>query len=333
MSDEQWAALSPRDKVQNILRWGGNVIASMTGMGPAGQTALDHPGETLAVAAGTVAGPVVMGQIPALAHVLEAGGMTGRAATMAQHATPMLKYEVAKFALKQIGLPDSVAGFLAATLSGGRGAKAPAAAEAPHVPTAAGYERYMPNSSGAMSVAAEAEAVPAVAAGVGPAASVPAAPGPPVGPSVPAVGQTTPAARAPFQNWSPQRVRNEVGLAERRNGLTLTEPQRAQADHLVAQGLAPKDAVQAASGQGPATSVPTPTAAAEAPAAAAKVQLNAAETQAYQRLLAKGLTPQQAVEAIEAQRLLAQRLGTPSPERTRQRIVERNTTGRWPKDE
>ena len=51
MSDAQWAALPPAEKARNVLRWGGNVIAGMTGMGSAGREAVEHPAATLATAA------------------------------------------------------------------------------------------------------------------------------------------------------------------------------------------------------------------------------------------------------------------------------------------
>ena len=51
MSDAQWTAMSPSEKAQNVLRWGGNVIAGMTGMGSAGREAVEHPAATLATAA------------------------------------------------------------------------------------------------------------------------------------------------------------------------------------------------------------------------------------------------------------------------------------------
>lgn len=51
MTDEKWAALSPGGKARNMLQWGGNAIASMTGMGSAGGEAVDHPAATLATAA------------------------------------------------------------------------------------------------------------------------------------------------------------------------------------------------------------------------------------------------------------------------------------------
>jgi len=51
MSDEQWAALPPGEKARNVLKWGGNVVASLTGMGAAGQDAVENPKTTLATAA------------------------------------------------------------------------------------------------------------------------------------------------------------------------------------------------------------------------------------------------------------------------------------------
>ena len=44
MSDAQWTAMSPSEKAQNVLRWGGNVIAGMTGMGSAGREAVEQQG-------------------------------------------------------------------------------------------------------------------------------------------------------------------------------------------------------------------------------------------------------------------------------------------------
>lgn len=51
MTEANWAALSPQDKMRNVLQWGGNVIAGMTGMGGAGREAVENPKTTLAMAA------------------------------------------------------------------------------------------------------------------------------------------------------------------------------------------------------------------------------------------------------------------------------------------
>lgn len=46
------------------------------------------------------------------------------------------------------------------------------------------------------------------------------------------------------QGWSPQRIRNEVGLAMRRGKLQLSKAQLAEADALVAEGMSPASAVR-----------------------------------------------------------------------------------------
>lgn len=51
MTDEQWATLSPGDKLRNMMQWGGKAIAGMTGMGSAGREAVESPKTTLALAA------------------------------------------------------------------------------------------------------------------------------------------------------------------------------------------------------------------------------------------------------------------------------------------
>lgn len=122
-------------------------------------------------------------------------------------------------------------------------------------------------------------------------------------------------------------------MAERRSGLSLTEAQRVEADRLVAQGVAPREAIQTAAGPAAETTASTQPAApatpAPATAVAPKAHLTAAESQVYTRLRRAGKTHQEAVQAIETQRDLVQRLGTPSPEDVRRSVAERNATGRW----
>lgn len=60
-----------------------------------------------------------------------------------------------------------------------------------------------------------------------------------------------------------------------------------------------------------------------------KTFLNAAESKEYIRLRKAGQTHQQALELVEAQRALQQRLGLPSSETTRRAVADRNATGRW----
>lgn len=63
--------------------------------------------------------------------------------------------------------------------------------------------------------------------------------------------------------------------------------------------------------------------------AAAKPMLKAAEAKEYQRLLRVGKTPKEAMDLIEGQRGLQQRMGLPSSDQTRRAVLERNDTGRW----
>jgi hypothetical protein len=161
---------------------------------------------------------------------------------------------------------------------------------------------------------------------VSPAASTPAVPASPAATSAPVSGSAPAAA----PRWSPQRIRNEVGLAEKRAGLKLTESQREQADRLVAQGQTPQDAVRAMAG--PAPPAPTTTSAARAlPPQPARLKLNAQESKEYVRLRQAGKTHNEAAEAIEAQRAFAQQFGTPSVADVRKAVAERNVTGRWKK--
>jgi hypothetical protein len=66
------------------------------------------------------------------------------------------------------------------------------------------------------------------------------------------------------------------------------------------------------------------------PAAAEKLNLSAAETKEYLRIIKTGRPPQVAADMIKAQRAMAERLGLPTSEAVRQRVLERNATTRWP---
>jgi hypothetical protein len=204
----------------------------------------------------------------------------------AVQATPVLKYEAAKTTLEGIGLPSSLAMPIAMVVSGyKRGAKAPATATTSAAPEAA------------------------AAARVSPAASIPAVPTSPAVPSASVSAPTRPAG----PQWSPQRIRNEVGLAEKRAKVKLTERQREAADGLVAQGQSPAEAVKAV-----------------APPQPARLKLKAEESKEYVRMRKAGKSHQEVAEAIEAQREFARQFGTPSVEDVRKAVASRNTTGRWP---
>jgi hypothetical protein len=112
---------------------------------------------------------------------------------------------------------------------------------------------------------------------------------------------------------SPQRIRNEVGLAARRLKVTLSEEQSAAVETLVRQGTAPAEAV--------ATVVPPPV---------PKLKVTAAEMSAYTALRKLGKTHQQALDAVQAARDLAQQLATPSTSTAQQAVADRNLSVRWP---
>lgn len=270
--------------------------------------------------------------------VMSAGGMGkayAAAAGAASQAAPAIKYEVAKSTLEEFGVPTPIASSIAMALSSyKRGGRAPAAT--PSAPPAARPAAHVPaNATGTQwgPVSPASVAAPRVS----PAASTPAAPASGAAPTagtsaraVPATPELSPtvAPTSVFSRWSPQRIRNEVGLAEKRAGLKLTEAERAQADRLVATGTAPKEAVTTVAGPGSAASAPTSTAAAAAP----KARLSAAESKELQRMLQMGKTEKEAYASIELQRGLAARLGTQTPEQVRQKVAVRNATTRWPKE-
>jgi hypothetical protein len=114
----------------------------------------------------------------------------------------------------------------------------------------------------------------------------------------------------------------------------LSEQQYSEATALVNQGQSPADAVaqvaknpQAAPVQTTAAAEPTPV---QAPAAAPtkakapkRPKLTADEADEYLRLLDRGMSHQEAVDALMAERSLASKLGTMSPDTMRQRVARR----------
>lgn len=244
--------------------------------------------------------PIPMGGPAAAGPSGPAGaGLLGRAARgmkqVVTQAAPIIKYEAAKGGMEAMGVPSSVSVPVAIGVSG--------------------YSRTAPPT--ARSPRASRAKPAAAASSASPAASTPATPTPPAAPSAPATAPTASAG----PKWSPQQIRNEVGLAAHRAKAKLSEAEYAKADELVAQGTSPAEAVAhavAARGTAPA-------------AAAAKVKLSAAEGKVYMQLRGKGKTHDEALKSIESQRTLAGKLGTPSSEEVRSKVAERNVTGRWPK--
>jgi hypothetical protein len=149
-----------------------------------------------------------------------------------------------------------------------------------------------------------------------PAASPPVTQGPPAAP----VARTPAPGSSGAPQLSPQQLRNEVGLAARRQNLKLSDQELEIADGMVRQGVSPADAVKTVAQV--AKPAPTPP--------AAKPKLSAAETKEYVRLRSAGKTNQEAMEALRQQREFVAQFGTPSTADVRSRVAERNATGRWP---
>lgn len=237
---------------------------------------------------------VVTAPIASVKAVIGGGGMIGGAKAALAATAPAIKYEATKTGLEGMGVPPSVATAIALGVSGYSRQARP---------------RTVPRAT----------PKPKPAASASPVASPPAAPASPTAPSAPASAPRSIAG----SGWSPQRIRNEVGLAARRTKTTLSDEQYAQAEQLVKSGTAPAEAVQKVAGGKAAAAAPG--------APLAKPKLNAAEMAEYTRLRRMGKSHEQAVAAIAEQQALAARLGTPGSESVRSRVAERNATGRWPK--
>lgn len=296
-----------------------------------GDPSADRPDSAMLRVGGVGIDPeVVVGSGLGLARAITGGvGLSGKAVEAGKEAvsqvTPVVKYEVAKHALTYMGLPAPLAATIAMGISGYRvKGKAPTAAN----PAVAAEET-------AATVAAEAPAVRAAAGPVSPVASAPASPAPPTAPvvrasapvSTPELPPSSPV--APRQAMSPQRIKNEVMLAARRQKLTLSDAEYQAADALVQQGQTPLEAVQAIrTGGTPASSR---VAAAASPAAPAKLKLSYSELNEYHRLTKGGMSHADAAKLIETQRALLKTFGTPSTEDVIRSVVDRNTSGTWKK--
>jgi predicted RNase H-like HicB family nuclease len=119
-------------------------------------------------------------------------------------------------------------------------------------------------------------------------------------------------------------IQSDLGLVARRTGVKLSSAEFGQAEALVRAGKSPAEAVAELKAAAPAT---------PPPAAPAKPHLSAAESTELRKLRVAGKSYAEAMEMIEAQRLLARSFGTPSGETVRQRVKDRNKTGRWSEDE
>ena len=344
VSDEQWAALSPAEKMQGLLKAAGYGLTSMMGMGDAGRQAVDNPGTTLATAAAPVvigaaarsAVPYVAPTARALATALEnrfvsggigavegyrQGGVPGAVIGAATGGTfgPRAGRELRKTAnrfdppVRQPN-PNTVASRRMVEGMGAAGQPVPvapvAAAPAP-TPVAA-------TAPPAVAPAAPVASTPApLAPQAVPVAPGPATPAPRTPQAAPGVAQsvpTSPGTRVP--RLSPQQLQNELGLAARRGHATLSEAEYVEAAQLVSQGKTPVQAVMEMKHRQP-------------PPPPVKLQMNAAESKLAARLIASGKTEAEARAAIEQGRALASQLGTPQSENVRRRVVDRNAAGQW----
>lgn len=218
-----------------------------------------------------------------------ATGMAGRAVAGAKAtvgaAVPMVKYEGARSLLQAFGVPGPLATVLATAASGG----------AKPQTTRAGRAAARRASTSAKTPSASAA----------PVAAPPAAQTPAAATSAPASGGSPSAG----PQWSPQRIANETGLAARRQKVSLSKEQYAEAEALVKSGTAPAEAVQSV--------------------AAKAGQLTAEETRLYAQLREAGKSHEEATRGIEAMRTITTRHGTPDTERVLREVVERNVSGRW----
>lgn len=287
----------------------------------------------LAVVSGIGVGRAMVG--PGLSAMQRA---TAGVKAAASQTAPIVKYEVVKATLEQANVPPVAAAAIAAAASGlstnGRGIPRTLPRPKPAAAARADAKASRDMITG-MSEAGRATR-PAVASArpAAPSASTPAARAPeadlaatrPASPTPPPDPGARPSASTPSAApqsrphpeggvWSPQRVQNELGQQARRQGAKLSESEYAKATELVAQGKTPAEAVADTVKARPATG--------------ARVKLTAAESKTYNALRAKGKTHAEIMEAIEQQRELALRLGTPSSETVRQRISKRNKTGDW----
>lgn len=239
--------------------------------------------------------------VGAIARAGLVDGAMGAVKTAVGQATPLLKYEATKSTLEHLHVPTPIAMAAAIAVSGYRGN-----GKHPPVPVAA-----------EAAPAAEAAAIPAAAPSVAPPESVPA----PTAPAAPVVPPST-----PLPSPGPPPALPKLKLSD----LTADEKQALQG--LVAEGrskseVLAKIAELRATQPAIATAPPAPPPQSPIPA---KPSLLAAEMPEFQRLLKSGKSMKEAMDLIQQQRELVQKLGLPSATEARASVVGRNATGRWP---
>jgi hypothetical protein len=312
---------------------------------PAGMSPEEHKAQEIARMSEEMRRIVPLPMTPGLSTGSAASGPVGPivrsagqrvvagAKALASGTVPIVKYELAKEGLEMAGVPAPVATVIAAYLSG-KGSAKPASAPEP----AAAAPLAEPTPASAVP-AAPAASTPAAPASRAVAAAPESVPTPPQAyPSVAVKelqGETLtlpPAQRTPGQ-MSPAWVQSDLALVAKRARLTLTEAEYSQAEQLVRQGRTPAQAVaQIQLARPPAEATPAPQAPQPEPSqpAASNIPSTPDEVLAYGKLRHMGKTHQQAMKAIEQQRALAGQFGSPTPAQVRERVTERNATGRWP---
>jgi hypothetical protein len=309
---------------------------------------------------------VAMG-IPVARAILGPGlTMTARAVlgtkAAATQATPLLKFEFTKSALEKMHVPSSLAWIAAAAVSGYRGNGKTLAPTEEVPPAVEGYDRYMPNTSGAASPVpvrvvdvgeGPIDPVSAVRRGTAPAsapagapptptlpvAAAPASTGAPIvdtPPPPPATASPASPAAAPGRRpLSPghtldlpmaQRtkgqqsvswVQSDLGIAARRQGVTLSDAESTAAETLMRDhGVSANEAVQTV-GQLQAKRTPS------------GLTLSPEEASQFDALKQQGQSGAQAEAAILKLRTLAKKLKTPSSDQVTDAVKRRNETGRW----
>lgn len=179
-------------------------------------------------------------------------------------------------------------------------------------PAAAVPATPRPTSRPAAAAAPPVEPVaqPPAPAASSPATAPPSRPGDTVGLAA--------AQRTPGQ-MSRQSIQNDLGMAARRQGLTLSEPEYQVAEAAVRDhAVSPAQAVQAVGKLQQAGGLPT-----------SKLKFSPDESMQFQALRTAGKSGAEAESAILKLRTLAKKLKTPSGQQVSDAVQKRNETGRW----
>lgn len=144
-------------------------------------------------------------------------------------------------------------------------------------------------------------------------------------PTAPAVPEAPPSTPPPSPGPPPALPKLKL------SDLTADEKQALQG--LVAEGRSKSEVLQKIAELRASQPAPTIAPATAPPAQSpipAKPSLLAAEMPEFQRLLKSGKSMKEAMDLIQQQRDLVQKLGLPSATAARQSVIQRNNSGRWP---